>query len=162
VYDFLKETELPSYLELRSEHTMTNFHPASNTFAARYGGYSGGKAPEYNPIKAVAESLRSYGTAKGRASRSEYFWTWLMLGGFVFASWTLDTQILLTGLGFGPGTIVSVVVVSIPALSVTVRRLHDIGRSGSWTILKFVPVVNILMLLYLSVTDGEDESNEYG
>jgi uncharacterized membrane protein YhaH (DUF805 family) len=50
----------------------------------------------------------------------------------------------------------------IPALSVTVRRLHDIGKSGWWYLICFVPLIGGLILFVFTVLDSEPDRNEYG
>lgn len=52
-------------------------------------------------------------------------------------------------------------VLIIPTISVTIRRLHDIGKSGWWVLLCLIPVVNIY-LLYLLMRRGDKLENRYG
>lgn len=52
--------------------------------------------------------------------------------------------------------------VLVPTLAVSVRRLHDIGKSGAWILIAFVPVVGLILLLVWWVTDSEPGSNVYG
>jgi uncharacterized membrane protein YhaH (DUF805 family) len=47
-------------------------------------------------------------------------------------------------------------------LSLIVRRFHDLGKSGWYTLLYLVPVVNIITLIYLLGAKGEEGSNKYG
>jgi uncharacterized membrane protein YhaH (DUF805 family) len=49
----------------------------------------------------------------------------------------------------------------VPSLAVGVRRLHDIGKSGWFTLLGFVPIANIVLLVWLA-QDGQPGANEYG
>lgn len=42
------------------------------------------------------------------------------------------------------------------------RRLHDIGKSGWWLLLLIVPLANILLLLYMYFTRGDEGVNAYG
>lgn len=40
-------------------------------------------------------------------------------------------------------------------LSTSVKRLHDLGKSGWWVLLNLIPIIgSILMGVYLSVTPG--------
>lgn len=39
----------------------------------------------------------------------------------------------------------------IPCLSITVRRLNDIGMQPIFAILLFIPIINLLFLVYLGV-----------
>ncbi|MDI9312817.1 MAG: DUF805 domain-containing protein [Limnohabitans sp.] len=50
----------------------------------------------------------------------------------------------------------------IPSIAVTVRRLHDIGKSGWFYLISFVPYVGGLIMLYFTVLDSEQGSNQYG
>ena len=53
-------------------------------------------------------------------------------------------------------------VVLLPSLAVSVRRLHDIGRTGWWLFIYFVPVVGPLLLLYFFVQPSDEAPNRYG
>ena len=47
----------------------------------------------------------------------------------------------------------------IPRISLAVRRLHDIGRSGFWFFLQLVPILNLILLIwYCSPSLTENES----
>lgn len=50
----------------------------------------------------------------------------------------------------------------IPGIAVGVRRLHDVGKSGWWYLIAFIPLIGGLYLLYLFIQDGTPGSNEYG
>ena len=53
-------------------------------------------------------------------------------------------------------------VVFVPSLAITVRRLHDIGKSGWWYLIAFVPLIGGMVLFVFTVLDGDPERNEYG
>lgn len=50
----------------------------------------------------------------------------------------------------------------IPAIALTIRRLHDTGRAGWWILLGFIPLIGGLIVLVFMVLDGQAESNKYG
>lgn len=50
----------------------------------------------------------------------------------------------------------------IPGLAVTVRRLHDSGKSGAYFFVTFIPFIGSFWLLFLLATEGEQGSNAYG
>jgi uncharacterized membrane protein YhaH (DUF805 family) len=52
--------------------------------------------------------------------------------------------------------------VLIPSLAVTVRRLHDIDRTGWWIFINLIPLIGTIVLLVFAVTDGTPGSNRYG
>jgi len=50
----------------------------------------------------------------------------------------------------------------VPALSVTVRRLHDAGLSGWWYLVGFVPIIGDFILIALLLLDSEAYTNKWG
>lgn len=50
----------------------------------------------------------------------------------------------------------------IPDIALTVRRLHDINKSGAWFFIQFVPIVGGILLLILMCLDTVKEGNLYG
>jgi uncharacterized membrane protein YhaH (DUF805 family) len=50
----------------------------------------------------------------------------------------------------------------LPSLAIMVRRLHDIGRSGWWYFIAFVPFVGGIVLLIFTLLDSEPGPNLYG
>jgi len=49
----------------------------------------------------------------------------------------------------------------IPALAVSIRRLHDTGKSGWFLLLCFIPFVNLILLVFLCL-DSSPGPNQYG
>ena len=99
---------------------------------------------------------------KGRANRPE-FWYFNLFYIIIFIICSLiDTQVLgtsmsETGLIGGIYTLISI----IPSLSVTIRRLHDVNKSG-WNLLWSLTVIGYLYVLYLAIKKGNDGPNNYG
>ena len=50
----------------------------------------------------------------------------------------------------------------IPNLTVTVRRLHDVGRTGWYVLIPIIPIIGYLILLYFCLCDSEEQANQYG
>ena len=50
----------------------------------------------------------------------------------------------------------------LPGLGLTVRRLHDISKSGWWVLIAFIPVVGPIVLLILMCLNSPPGSNAYG
>jgi len=53
-------------------------------------------------------------------------------------------------------------VLIIPFWSATVRRLHDIGKSGWWVCIQFLPYIGGLILIILTVQKSQANANMYG
>jgi uncharacterized membrane protein YhaH (DUF805 family) len=49
----------------------------------------------------------------------------------------------------------------VPSISVSIRRLHDIDKSGWWLFLAFT-VIGILVLIYWACVSGDEDENRYG
>lgn len=52
--------------------------------------------------------------------------------------------------------------VFLPGIAVAVRRLHDIGKSGWFLLVAFVPFVGGIVLLYWYIKEGDTGDNAYG
>ena len=111
-----------------------------------------------------------YAKFDGRASRSEfwYFALFSFIGSFIFG--LIDVLIVNPMLGATPGQIgqggilqfIFALVLMVPSIALAVRRLHDIGKSGWWYLIVFIPIVGVLVLLYFFVLDSQPGSNQYG
>ena len=109
---------------------------------------------------------KKYADFTGRARRAEYWW-FVLINFVVMFSLLVLTIILsgsndsLTGLG---GIIYAVYALGVilPSLAVTVRRLHDMGKSGWMLLIGLIPFVGLIILLVFYFTDGEPGANQYG
>ena len=52
--------------------------------------------------------------------------------------------------------------ITVPKISVTIRRLHDTGRIGWWCLINLVPVVGWIVFLVYMVQDSQSGTNQYG
>jgi uncharacterized membrane protein YhaH (DUF805 family) len=103
------------------------------------------------------EALRKYADFSTRSRRMEY---WM----FLLVNLVIGTVLGAVGgmLGMRWISIVYSIFVFVPGLAVSVRRLHDSGRSGWWLLLVCVPILGWLVLLYFYVQEGQPGDNEYG
>ncbi len=54
-----------------------------------------------------------------------------------------------------------VLAIIIPNIAITIRRLHDIGRSGWWIFIYFVPLAGpIILIVWMASRSGPD--NQWG
>ena len=111
------------------------------------------------PQYAIRSVLSQYIGFSGRASRSEY---WIWWGFMVVILALIGAVGLLIGTtGYVAASLISLVFF-LPTLAVTVRRLHDIGRSGFWLLLVFIPLIGGLVLLAFLLIDGQSQPNKWG
>jgi uncharacterized membrane protein YhaH (DUF805 family) len=72
----------------------------------------------------------------------------------------LGTFNIVRGVGLLSG--IYTLAVLIPTLAVTVRRLHDIDRTGWWILINLIPLIGTIVLLVFELTPGTPGSNRYG
>ena len=59
-------------------------------------------------------------------------------------------------------SLIIAIIFFIPNLTVTVRRLHDVGRTGWYVLIPIIPFIGYFILLYFCVCDSEEQANLYG
>jgi uncharacterized membrane protein YhaH (DUF805 family) len=107
--------------------------------------------------------LKDYAVFSGRARRKEY-WMFTLIHVLIMVA-----LFLLMILGGENMTSVLMIVyalytlaVLIPSLAVTIRRLHDTGKSGWWIFIGFIPFIGGFVLLYFMIVDSQPGANLYG
>jgi uncharacterized membrane protein YhaH (DUF805 family) len=108
--------------------------------------------------------LQNYATFSGRARRSEYWYFALFNMIFAIVAIVLDNilGIAIEGVGYGPIYGLYLLAVLLPSLSVTVRRLHDVGKSGWMSLIVLIPIIGAIWLLVLFFTDSQQGTNKWG
>ena len=101
---------------------------------------------------------------EGRARRKEY-WMFALFNGIVGVaiSWIASLLAGATGMN-GIVYLASLynLAVFIPGLAVSVRRLHDIGKSGWWFLILLVPIIGAIVFLVFCCLDSQPGGNKYG
>lgn len=103
------------------------------------------------------KALKQYADFEGRARRKEYWMFFLFNVMFSILATILDS---LIGLSLVSGLYSLVLLV--PGIAAGVRRLHDIGKSGWWLLIAFIPLIGVIWLIVLLATDGQPGANQYG
>lgn len=110
------------------------------------------------------EVLKKYAVFTGRARRAEYWY--FVLFNFI-ASIVLGFIDGMTGTisqatGLGLLATIYLLAVLLPAIGVSIRRLHDTDRSGWWLLLAFIPFIGAIVLIVFFAQDGKAGANQYG
>ena len=100
--------------------------------------------------ESIKTCFSKYADFTGRASRSEYWWWFLFVVLVSAATGTISDKLAA----------VFSLAVLLPGIAVSVRRLHDIDKSGWFLLLNFIPVIGWVILLYWAVQEGR-EPNRY-
>jgi len=120
-------------------------------------------------MKEFLTVFRRWRDFSGRSSRREYWMFTLVLIIIAFVLGILD-GVMLGVMGytlneaetqlFTLGNAYSLVTL-IPSISVSVRRLHDIDKSGWWLLLVFTGI-GILLIIYWACLGSDEDENRYG
>lgn len=102
--------------------------------------------------------LKNYAKFDGRARRKEY---WMFVLGNFIIGFVLRFILGIIGAPTYIGYIYSLAVL-VPSIAVAVRRLHDIGKSGVWYFINFIPCIGSIWLIVLLCQDSMPGENEYG
>jgi uncharacterized membrane protein YhaH (DUF805 family) len=108
-------------------------------------------------------TFRRYAVFDGRAGRSE-FWCFTLINAAVSLGIVIVDSIprrTWGALAIGLVGCCFYLIVALPWLGVTIRRLHDTDRSGWWFLLELVPF-GIVFLVWMLAEPGDPGSNRYG
>ena len=110
------------------------------------------------------EALKKYAVFSGRSRRKEY---WFFVLFVVIISIVLNIIDGLIGaydrsMGAGLLSTIFSLAILIPSIAVSVRRLHDINRTGWWVLIALVPLVGWIVFLVFHLQDSTPGTNRYG
>ncbi|GMA13692.1 DUF805 domain-containing protein [Deinococcus metallilatus] len=115
-----------------------------------------------------------YADFRGRARRREYWMFYLIntiISLILYLPFIVQTvgapdpeSVMPSGLALVSSLLFLLysLAVFLPALAVSVRRLHDTGRSGWWFLINFVPLVGGLVFFIFTVLDSQPGPNKWG
>ena len=108
--------------------------------------------------EAVKSGFEHYAKFDGRASRPAYWW-WVLFVVLV----SIAANII--GLALDGISVISGIVglaLLLPNLSVSIRRLHDTGRTGWWILIGLVPLIGWIVLLVFYLQPSDPGENQHG
>ena len=124
--------------------------------------------PRDNCFQAYKKCLQKYATFSGRSRRSEY-WYFKLLYYLIFI--IIAISIVFFFIDEDENELIKIMntvyliyslLFLIPNISVTVRRIHDTGRSGYFFFMYFIPIIGPFFILYYCICDSQEQTNEYG
>ena len=129
--------------------------------------------------QAIASGFKNYVSWKGRATRAEYWW-WTLFVFIVELPFSIIYNVASQGelqkamesgdqaatlaATFGPAywlLLLVSLVFFLPSLAVTIRRLHDIDRSGGWFWIILVPFAGSIVLLVFALLPSTPGKNRF-
>jgi len=146
-------------------YLMLLFIPSFNITVRRLNDYYenvGGNLSTWDFV--ILAITKKYSNFTGRAQRKEfwmfnlfYFLASMLMMAIDILVFNSELEIVST-----PLSITFSLVMLIPYFSVTVRRLHDIGKSGLFLILGLIPLIGVGVLLYFFCKDSVHTDNKFG
>jgi len=118
-------------------------------------------------MKWFIKCIKNYAVFKGRAVKPEFWY-------FALASAIIQFSLLIIDIiiGWDVGTIYGIktlplvetsrLLLLVPSISVTVRRLHDINKNGWWSLLWGLPIIGWVILVRWLCKSGDEGKNQYG
>ena len=116
---------------------------------------------------AIAAFSSKYATFSGRARRSEFWYAVLfttLVSAVIGAIWP-GTAVIVDGMSFPQSSLPSnlwQLAILVPSLALTWRRLHDVGRKGTYYLFILIPIVGWIMLFIQLVKDSQPGANAFG
>lgn len=118
-------------------------------------------------LDAYKVCIKKYAVFEGRAGRKEY-WYFCLFNFLIMVVLGIPALLFYYSQNNTAFSIfLSLMVlyelfVFLPSLAVTVRRLHDGGRSGAWVLILLIPTVGQVLMLIWTIEEGNNGPNQYG
>ena len=158
------------------DHDVDELNPLSNNSPQMFSSFQtfkshSARSPSGKQVRPwfgwYLEPWRKYDDFKGRAQRKEYWVFSLIHFALLLALWFLifaavsGEQDGLTILFF---IILALYVLAaiLPIYAVSIRRMHDTGKSGWFVLISFLPYIGPFIFLVLAALDGDSGQNQYG
>ena len=115
------------------------------------------------PLQAIALAFKYTFRWSGRASRPAFWWVYAFMYLTILPVLFINTEDV-SGIAmiYLLACILWSLVLIIPILSLTVRRLHDRNMSGWWYFISLLPLVGPIVLIVLLLLPGVNQDNRYG
>ena len=111
--------------------------------------------------KAIGSCFKNYIVFEGRACRSEY-WFWVLFVVIASIVAAIIDSILFPTSKTGLVYPLFGLAVFLPGLAVSIRRLHDIDKSGWWILIGLIPIVGAIILIVWAIKRGDEAGNRFG
>ena len=112
----------------------------------------------FNMIDWFVKCLKNYANFTGRARRKE-FWFFALSQFIIFIIAQIIDAVIGSEVLFYALAMLALI---IPGLAVSVRPLHDIGKSGWWYLIGLIPIIGFILLIIWFATETKPENNQWG
>lgn len=123
-----------------------------------------------NFVDAVKSGYQNYVNFSGRSARSAFWW-WVLFQiianvviALIFGGGHMTTGNGGMGMNYEGGLVANLWSLAnfLPGLAVSIRRLHDIDKSGWWILIVLIPLVGWIILIVWDCQEGTKGNNRFG
>ena len=105
------------------------------------------------------KAWKNYTNFSGRARRKE-FWYVFIINLLISLVLGVFQETFLRAIASLVSIIYSLAFI-LPGIALSIRRLHDTGRSGWWLLIGFVPIIGVIVLIVFFASDSQPGPNQY-
>ena len=122
-----------------------------------------------NFVEAVKSGYQNYVNFSGRSSRSAFWW-WVLfqvivsvvIGAVEGGGQASMGDGMMMSYSAGPIAMVWSLANFLPGLAVSVRRMHDIDKSGWWVLINLIPLIGFIIYIVWAAGKGTSGQNRFG
>lgn len=111
----------------------------------------------FNNSEKVNEAKSKFFSSEGRLNRMPYFLRGLVIWAIAIIGGTLSATGILAIIG-----VPILIACAVANIMLTIRRCHDLNKTGWLTVLMFIPYIGVIPGLYFLLAKGTTGPNKYG
>lgn len=108
--------------------------------------------------------IKNYAVFNGRARRMEY-WMFVLFNIIISLILAIFGQSLFKNGNIAEPQLLNNIyslIILLPTIAVSVRRLHDLDKSGWWFLLFLIPIIGTILMVFFFVQQGTSGRNRFG
>lgn len=113
-------------------------------------------------INAYIVSFKEWSDFEDRTSRKDFWQANIMHWAIIFGLAVLPTKTLQHDLFTNTFVACYFLIAFFPLLSLQIRRFHDMGKSGWWIVISYIPFIGLVIWFIWMLRAGDENTNQYG
>jgi uncharacterized membrane protein YhaH (DUF805 family) len=109
----------------------------------------------------ISKCFGKYAVFEGVAGKAEFWWFYLFFTILSVVSYFIDLNLMNSETGFGFFSAITLLILFLPMISVSTRRLHDIGKSGWWQLIALTGIGVILLIVWYTSSSNDQLNRRF-